>query len=730
VAKKEDASLVKEAVSEVREEVKESVQETVSAWKRVLRPRVIITTIAFILLILLLWLGLKLHATITEDLVITLTPTTAALVLPHSTAGEARFSLQTNNYLFCEARCALLVTDENKRIPYYEEQEIILADSSKNISLSFPAREKGVGQELYSLEITCTNQQRFLCNREEKEHRASALITVDYTLTAEEQEAKRRAEAMLPNFLEDAYQLDLLTQEARAYTLHLDPEERGLDGLGKESARLRSLALEKGSTAEQFAALWTSESYLQLAVENISSDVDAAARVNIDIISYVTAQHKLVEAIDSVDEAAVTLALQSFVAAGDQEAENRLLTAYRTLSMADPRYNASSQEPSASNASKEIPPLIEESVNILNEELLLSNRLLNKSGEEGNELESVWSKVNESCAKLERVANKTRTMTEFLDRCQRRAIPYELILLRTFEKATLPALVNISSDFPRELTANLELCCFRDQCYECAPPDRAPILFLHGHSMNERNAPEYSLNAFTRIQERLHDKGLFIDAGAMTPFDATEPFPLEAWGKQVLPVSVRGTYYFDSYLKGESYILSAAKSESIDTYAIRVRDLVETLRARTGSEKVTIVAHSMGGLVARRYMQLFGPAHVEQLIMMGTPNYGVESSVADLCPVIGADKECKELTKGSAMLAKLNDPNKQPDVEMAIIYGVGCDMDGMAGDGIVLQESALIEGVPRIEIEGNCPTVGRLHTDMVLPAEYPAAYEALVSLLA
>jgi len=53
--------------------------------------------------------------------------------------------------------------------------------------------------------------------------------------------------------------------------------------------------------------------------------------------------------------------------------------------------------------------------------------------------------------------------------------------------------------------------------------------------------------------------------------------------------------------------------------AARVQDIVE----RTGSPKVILVGHSMGGLVSRAYAQRFGGApHVARIITLGTPHRG------------------------------------------------------------------------------------------------------------
>ena len=60
----------------------------------------------------------------------------------------------------------------------------------------------------------------------------------------------------------------------------------------------------------------------------------------------------------------------------------------------------------------------------------------------------------------------------------------------------------------------------------------------------------------------------------------------------------------------------------IDGYVPAVQRACESLCAATGAPTVTIVAHSMGGLVARAWMRAHGVAHVARVITLGTPHHG------------------------------------------------------------------------------------------------------------
>lgn len=60
----------------------------------------------------------------------------------------------------------------------------------------------------------------------------------------------------------------------------------------------------------------------------------------------------------------------------------------------------------------------------------------------------------------------------------------------------------------------------------------------------------------------------------------------------------------------------------IEDYVPLVQRAAEALCADTGAPKLVVVAHSMGGLVARAWMRAHGAARVARVITLGTPHHG------------------------------------------------------------------------------------------------------------
>jgi triacylglycerol lipase len=89
----------------------------------------------------------------------------------------------------------------------------------------------------------------------------------------------------------------------------------------------------------------------------------------------------------------------------------------------------------------------------------------------------------------------------------------------------------------------------------------------------------------------------------------------------------------------------------VRTAAHELRRHVRRLREQTGAERVHLVGHSLGGVIARYYVQrMGGSAHVDALVTLGSPHGGTLS--AHLLPTALA----RQLRPGSALMAELAAP--------------------------------------------------------------------------
>ncbi|RDG37731.1 esterase/lipase family protein [Streptomyces corynorhini] len=79
---------------------------------------------------------------------------------------------------------------------------------------------------------------------------------------------------------------------------------------------------------------------------------------------------------------------------------------------------------------------------------------------------------------------------------------------------------------------------------------------------------------------------------------------------------------------------------------------IEEIRTRTGHQRVDIVGHSLGGLIARYYVQrLGGDARVRTLVTLGTPHAGTTVvPLANVHPVV------RQMRPGSAVIEELRLP--------------------------------------------------------------------------
>ena len=111
-------------------------------------------------------------------------------------------------------------------------------------------------------------------------------------------------------------------------------------------------------------------------------------------------------------------------------------------------------------------------------------------------------------------------------------------------------------------------------------------------------------------------------------------------------------------------------TRDIPTAADLLGEAIEKLAANSGYERIHVIGHSLGGLIARYYVQrLGGDTRVHTLVTLGTPHSGTEAARPwRMLPLLG------QLTPGSSVLRALAEP--APDCRTRFLV-FASDLDHM-----------------------------------------------------
>jgi triacylglycerol lipase len=127
-------------------------------------------------------------------------------------------------------------------------------------------------------------------------------------------------------------------------------------------------------------------------------------------------------------------------------------------------------------------------------------------------------------------------------------------------------------------------------------------------------------------------------------------------------------------------------TDDVRTAAHALGQHVERLLEQTGADRVHVVGHSLGGVIARYYVQrMGGSAHVDTLVTLGSPHTG--TLAAHLMPTPLA----RQLRPGSALLEELTEPAPGCPTRFLVVWS---RMDQM----VVPQRNARLEH-PDLRVE-------------------------------
>jgi triacylglycerol lipase len=98
----------------------------------------------------------------------------------------------------------------------------------------------------------------------------------------------------------------------------------------------------------------------------------------------------------------------------------------------------------------------------------------------------------------------------------------------------------------------------------------------------------------------------------------------------------------------------SAFTSDVRSAAAQLHGHVERLRAKTGADRIHIIGHSLGGLIARYYVQrLGGDSAVDTVVTLGTPHGGTMAAYLLPTPLL------RQLTPGSELLTELAEPARE-----------------------------------------------------------------------
>lgn len=150
----------------------------------------------------------------------------------------------------------------------------------------------------------------------------------------------------------------------------------------------------------------------------------------------------------------------------------------------------------------------------------------------------------------------------------------------------------------------------------------------------------------------------------------------------------------------------------IDRHVNGIERAVAQLEAVTGLPPV-VVAHSMGGLAARRWWQGQAADRIHRLITLGTPHQGT------LLAQLGFAPNVRQMRPGCGWLRGLADSLSTPHAQRTTCFYSNCDNVVMPGTAATLRGASnhCLDGVAHLQMIGHTDPWSTLlqHLDLPLP---------------
>jgi uncharacterized alpha/beta hydrolase family protein len=647
-----------------------------------------------------------------DDLIVEISPL-QSIRDTNSNKVSLKFNTIVKNFQFCDARCELLLVDG-----YSQEtlsREILTPTSNMEFSRNYTVdlNMKGAGERIYYFYAICNNQKSFFCKTKEKKVYRTAISTIrrNYTATEFEQFQSLRTDLI------DIHE-ELLAENGWQYEIN-----KTIEAIGNFTNLEKKQVMSKlFPEFENALNLYYNQDFIDSRQVLQSLRIPSYESELQEIITKVNQFNKNVRAFTHVSNATYLDAYSFFKRTNNSKAD--LFGNYYAELQGLPQ--ESFEDVSDYNVGYVFRDL----------NSLTAGYSSEKSGFESNmtaEMEQLAEVVSFSgltgnlCEDLLALKNFTIEHNTTFNISEDYCTEVEPIISGNL--TTLTEILVEFEDFPQNSLVIKEpnrSCCIYGKCSACSiEPDRYPIVFIHGHSTNTKDSPESSIKSLAKLQKYMSDDGLIVNAGDIDYNSLNSGY----WSQMDVPVGVRATYYYISYHDAGGFSRVIRKEEGIESYSIRLKELIDAILLNTGADKVIIVAHSMGGLVSRNYLMLFGEDKVDKLILIGTPNNGVGKQLTQLCGYVGDNRACNDMNSEGVFMKKLS--SYVPKIPVYTIIGTGCDTWGEDGDGIVQTNSSTLAYADNTYIEGHCDSVigELLHRALLDPEKYPEAYERIKEII-
>ena len=647
--------------------------------KRVIRASILVFLILLIFFIYL-FSSARLHFYTQGDVVIYYDKSPYFKTILRNETTLVTINTEVDSFAGCQVQCSFQSNDYLYTTNFNSHSEV-----SHNISVQVP--EWGMGKTLTQFQTTCHSIPSFTCAGSSNITKTATIIT-QYILTEQD-------ESVLAQ--KDEY-------EAQINEYYYIKNNSVFTGLEYFDSRLTYIydSLEYYNPS-QIIAFWNNEQFALIPEpKNTSILTNAFEQTKVEVFEYLEQENLFFDKYNDF----ILNENVSFVLNYSQLFEQPNVSDYISQLYFITDINGT-----------DIIPNIQEKILIINETflfflseydtLILTRELIN---------ETVQLYLNET--------NQTTDLCQdYLQVLDENNISYLYIEYCTAQSSnnTLPQLqtVNHTYVFSNTSSESIYLADYPICNKDCIEQNSTVVLFVHGHAFTQNAPPEVSISSLSNMQ-----RSISIPSGSTFRLDTSLNLASNSLPNNI---SFLSTYYQIIYHELGDYIYSTQKSSNIENYALRLRETIQEVRRTTGVKNVTLIAHSMGGLVVREYLRIFDDEHVA-VITINTPHHGIVDKTAQFCSIFGSSNECEDMMKDSVFLKRLD--NTEIVVPFYNIYSSGCIDNGVNTDGVITVESAKFDkSTKQFQLNGTCQTFEYLHNTVIDPKKNKEIIPLIESIL-